>query len=176
MGHLALSSSITKPTPFLPITRQQRHLPAATISCRATTKSVSRGTTDFYRLLSISSPKSAGCDEIKRAYRSMALRYHPDMCHDPSKKEEVTRMFVQLNEAYRTLSDPVLRSEYDFEVGLGCDHDSAGASFDTHVHRCELERQFEQQASEMRYTQESELRRRNTCRTANKKGHNRMRR
>ncbi|KAK9929618.1 hypothetical protein M0R45_026712 [Rubus argutus] len=60
-------------------------------------------------------------DEIKRAYRSMALRYHPDVtdCRDDdSSMKESTRLFVQLNEAYKTLSDPVLRGEYDCELGL----------------------------------------------------------
>uniref|UniRef100_A0A7N0UQ52 J domain-containing protein n=1 Tax=Kalanchoe fedtschenkoi TaxID=63787 RepID=A0A7N0UQ52_KALFE len=184
MDHLALSSSITKTTPFLPITRHQLHLPAATVSCRAATNLGSRsgrGTTDFYRLLSITSPKSVGCDEIKRAYRSMALRYHPDVCRDPSKKEEVTEMFVRLNEAYRTLSDPVLRSEYDFELGLGCE-DFVAFSSETENRKSDLERQFERaawrdQTAEMKCAQDeaSELRRRSTCRTA-KKGHNRMRR
>ncbi|XWS54479.1 hypothetical protein CRYUN_Cryun10bG0093000 [Craigia yunnanensis] len=42
----------------------------------------------------------------------MALQCHPDVCH-PFKKEESTRMFVQLHAAYKTLSDPVLREEYD---------------------------------------------------------------
>ncbi|KAF7842611.1 chaperone protein dnaJ 20, chloroplastic-like [Senna tora] len=48
----------------------------------------------------------------------MALRYHPDVCHDPLRKEESTRMFVQLHAAYETLSNPVLREEYDYELGL----------------------------------------------------------
>ncbi|KAG5070697.1 hypothetical protein JHK82_057445 [Glycine max] len=62
--------------------------------------------------------RSATMDEIKRAYRSMALQYHPDVCHDPSMKEESTRMFVQLNAAYETLSNPRLREQYDSELGL----------------------------------------------------------
>ena len=56
---------------------------------------------NFYKMLSLSD-NSATTDEIKRAYRSMALQYHPDVCHDPSMKEESTRMFVQLNAAYKT--------------------------------------------------------------------------
>ncbi|XP_024172059.1 chaperone protein dnaJ 20, chloroplastic [Rosa chinensis] len=60
-------------------------------------------------------------DDIKRAYRSMALRYHPDVVDhraDDSSMKESTQLFVQLNEAYKTLSDPVLREEYDYELGL----------------------------------------------------------
>ena len=72
---------------------------------------------NLYKVLSLS-PKSATTDDIKKAYRSMALRYHPDVCQDCSKKEESTRMFVQLNAAYQTLSNPRLRAEYDCELGL----------------------------------------------------------
>ncbi|RZC11795.1 hypothetical protein D0Y65_011838 [Glycine soja] len=54
-------------------------------------------------------PRSATMDDIKKAYRSMALQYHHDVCHDPSMKEDSTRMFVQLNAAYKTLSNPRLR-------------------------------------------------------------------
>ncbi|GAU34147.1 hypothetical protein TSUD_66260 [Trifolium subterraneum] len=57
-------------------------------------------------------------EEIKKAYRSMALQYHPDVCHDPSMKEESTRIFVRLNAAYETLSNPRLREQYDSELGL----------------------------------------------------------
>ena len=39
-------------------------------------------------------PRSATMDDIKKAYRSMALQYHHDVCHDPSMKEDSTeRMF-----------------------------------------------------------------------------------
>ncbi|KAI5448451.1 hypothetical protein KIW84_015748 [Lathyrus oleraceus] len=50
----------------------------------------------------------------------MALQYHPDVCRDGLKKEESTKMFVQVNEAYKTLSNPKLKEEYDSELfGLG---------------------------------------------------------
>ncbi|KAG7976353.1 hypothetical protein I3843_06G145100 [Carya illinoinensis] len=77
-------------------------LPILSVSCRATA-------TNFYEILSLS-PDNASIDEVKKAYRTMALRYHPDVC-PPPMKEESTRIFVQLNAAYRTLSDPVLRIE-----------------------------------------------------------------
>ncbi|WJX22010.1 hypothetical protein P8452_11362 [Trifolium repens] len=94
-------------------------------SCRATnTKNVPIQEVDddddgnFYKVLCLSS-KSATMDDIKRAYRTMALQYHPDLCHDRLKKEESTRMFVQVNAAYKTLSNPELKEEYDYEIGLG---------------------------------------------------------
>lgn len=73
---------------------------------------------NLYKILCLS-PKSATMDDIKRAYRTMALQYHPDVCHDRLKKEESTKMFVQLNAAYETLSNPKLKEEYDFELSLG---------------------------------------------------------
>ncbi|KAI4299070.1 hypothetical protein L6164_032563 [Bauhinia variegata] len=106
--------------PPLSYRRQERLLPMQ-VSCRAIDaedkKTTINNGNNFYKLLCLS-PKNASIEEIKRAYRSMALRYHPDVCHDPSMKEESTRMFVQLNAAYKTLSDPVLRLEYDCDVGL----------------------------------------------------------
>ncbi|XP_019182920.1 PREDICTED: chaperone protein dnaJ 20, chloroplastic-like [Ipomoea nil] len=71
---------------------------------------------NFYEVLSLRS-ENAGVEEIKRAYRCMALQWHPDVCHH-SDKEESTRRFVQLREAYETLSDPVSREIYDHELGL----------------------------------------------------------
>ncbi|KAI4296330.1 hypothetical protein L6164_036296 [Bauhinia variegata] len=96
--------------------RPQKRPPPMQVSCRATNMEQTQNT-NFYKLLSLS-PKTATLDEIKRAYRSMALRYHPDVCHEPSMKEELTRMFVQLNAAYKTLSNPVLREAYDCDLGL----------------------------------------------------------
>ncbi|KAK7363162.1 hypothetical protein VNO77_05293 [Canavalia gladiata] len=117
MDALSLSSSlsISKPFQFHSLSlssKQQRTCQVRFgVSCRATTHG------NLYKILSLSSG-SATMDEIKRAYRSMALQYHPDVCHDPSLKEESTRMFVQLNEAYKTLSNPMLRAQYDGELGL----------------------------------------------------------
>ncbi|XP_020222917.1 chaperone protein dnaJ 20, chloroplastic [Cajanus cajan] len=120
MDVLSLSSSlnISKPFNFHPLSKKQQRNPGTQfcVSCIATKQ---RGGVDenFYKVLSLS-PNSASMDDIKKAYRSMALRYHPDVCRDSSKKEESTRMFVQLNAAYETLSNPRLREEYDYELGL----------------------------------------------------------
>jgi curved DNA-binding protein len=60
--------------------------------------------TDYYSTLGVS--KSANADEIKRAYRRMANQHHPDKGGDTEK-------FKEVEEAYRILSDPQKRNEYD---------------------------------------------------------------
>lgn len=64
----------------------------------------------LYELLGI--PQHVGLPEIKVAYRQMARRYHPDVC-PPTEREECTKRFLQVQEAYDTLSDPHLRADYD---------------------------------------------------------------
>ena len=61
----------------------------------------------YYQILRIS--KDASIDEIKTAYRSLALACHPDKNH--SKDAEIT--FKRINKAYEVLSDPVKRESYD---------------------------------------------------------------
>ena len=61
---------------------------------------------DFYEVLQVN--PNAEPDTIQRVYRLMARRYHPDN----QKTGDDTR-FQALQEAYRTLSDPTLRAEYD---------------------------------------------------------------
>lgn len=96
--------------------RQSRPLRVSAITCSSTTiLNNTANPNNFYKMLCVS-PESATTAEIKRAYRSMALRHHPDVCRDASAKEESTRMLVLLNAAYETLSDPCLRQQYDCQV------------------------------------------------------------
>lgn len=62
---------------------------------------------DYYKILGIQS--GANEDEIKKAYRKMALKYHPDKNKDPSAEEK----FKEIAEAYDVLSDPKKRAVYD---------------------------------------------------------------
>jgi len=59
---------------------------------------------DYYKRLGVS--KNASSDEIKKAYKKLAMQHHPDKGGD-------SEMFSQINEAYETLKDPQKRSVYD---------------------------------------------------------------
>jgi curved DNA-binding protein len=63
---------------------------------------------DYYKVLGVERKDSE--DEIKRAYRKLALKYHPD--RNPNDKQAEDK-FKEINEAYQVLSDPEKRAHYD---------------------------------------------------------------
>ncbi len=62
---------------------------------------------DYYKTLGVD--RKATQDEIKRAYRKLARKYHPDV----SKEADAERKFKELGEAYEVLKDPEKRVAYD---------------------------------------------------------------
>src|SRR3989344_3676073 len=62
---------------------------------------------DYYEILGVS--KGASGDEIKKAYRKLALEWHPDK----NKATEANEKFKEINEAYAVVSDPKKRETYD---------------------------------------------------------------
>ena len=63
---------------------------------------------DYYKILGVD--KNASADEIKKAYRKLAVKYHPDKNRDNKAAEE---KFKAANEAHEVLSDPEKRKKYD---------------------------------------------------------------
>ncbi|GMR05248.1 MAG: DnaJ C-terminal domain-containing protein [Thermodesulfobacteriota bacterium] len=86
---------------------------------------------DYYKTLGVK--KDATAEEIKKAFRELARKYHPDL--HPDKREEMEAKFKEINEAYSVLSDPKKRSDYDltgsvFEPGMGGGYPSGGVRYE----------------------------------------------
>ena len=65
---------------------------------------------DYYDVLGVS--KTTSPNDIKKTFRRLARKYHPDL-HQGAKKEEMEKKFKELNEAYEVLSDEDKRKKYD---------------------------------------------------------------
>ena len=78
---------------------------------------------DYYEILGVD--KTASQDDIKKAYRKLAQKYHPDR----NKEDDAEQKFIDVNKAYNTLKDPQKRAEYDNPNPFGANFD--GRSFRT---------------------------------------------
>lgn len=74
---------------------------------------------DYYKIMGIT--KTASQDEIKRAYRKLARKYHPDV----SKEKNAEEHFKEVGEAYEVLKDPEKRAAYD-QLGANWQSDQPG--------------------------------------------------
>src|ERR1017187_4770683 len=74
---------------------------------------------DYYKVLGVA--RTAGGDEIRKAFRKLARVYHPDVAKDKKGAEE---KFKEINEAYEVLGDAEKRKKYD---ELGADWKDGGA-------------------------------------------------
>ncbi|PIT97193.1 hypothetical protein COT77_02910 [Candidatus Berkelbacteria bacterium CG10_big_fil_rev_8_21_14_0_10_41_12] len=75
---------------------------------------------DYYKILGVS--KNASSDEIKKAYRKLAMQHHPDRGGEDKE-------FKKINEAYQILSDPQKRAQYD-QFGRVGDMGGSGGGYD----------------------------------------------
>ncbi len=78
---------------------------------------------DYYKIIGL--PKTASQEDIKKAYRKLAVKYHPDKNPGDKKAEE---RFKEINEAHEVLGDPAKRKKYD-ELGENWKYDQANGGF-----------------------------------------------
>lgn len=77
--------------------------------------------TEFYDRLGVS--KNASADEIKKAYRKLSKKYHPDINKEPGAEDK----YKEVQEAYETLSDDQKRAAYDQYGAAGANGGFGGA-------------------------------------------------
>jgi curved DNA-binding protein len=82
---------------------------------------------NYYRILGV--PRNASDGEIKKAYRKLAMQYHPD--RNPGKEKWANEKFKEINEAYGVLGDPQKRKQYNQFGTVGNIGDIFGSPFTT---------------------------------------------
>jgi len=118
---------------------------------------------DYYEMLGVS--QNATDEELKKAYRKLALKYHPD--RNPGDKE-AEEMFKEINRAYEVLSDSQKRAKYDrfgssdeagtvFDFGFGGNFDSVFNDLFSDFFGASRQRQRTQKGADLRYNLEIEF-------------------
>jgi len=80
---------------------------------------------DYYQILGV--PRNAAQEQIKKAYRKLAMQHHPD--RNPSKEKWANEKFKEINEAFGVLGDPEKRRQYDQFGTVGNIGDIFGSPF-----------------------------------------------
>lgn len=80
---------------------------------------------DYYQILGV--PRNASDEEIKKAYRSLAMQYHPD--RNLGREKWANEKFKEINEAFSVLGDPEKRRQYDQCGTLGNASDIFGSNY-----------------------------------------------
>jgi len=80
---------------------------------------------DYYQILGV--PRSATKEQIKKAYRKLAMQYHPD--RNPGKEKSANEKFKEINEAFSVLGDPEKKRQYDQFGTVGSAGDIFGSPF-----------------------------------------------
>lgn len=80
---------------------------------------------DYYQILGV--PRNASQEEIKKAYRKLAMQYHPD--RNPGREKWANEKFKEINEAFAVLGDPEKRRQYDQFGTVGSVGDIFGSPF-----------------------------------------------
>lgn len=118
-SHLSFTTNISNSNPRLLLVSSFRNRATKVRAAAAETSAFYTETKTretFYDLLGIS--ESGTISEIKKAYKHLARKYHPDVS-PPERTEEYTKRFILVQEAYETLSDPETRALYDRDLSRG---------------------------------------------------------
>src|SRR6056297_3479038 len=98
---------------------------------------------DYYKILGV--PKTASAKEVKKAYRKLARKYHPDL--NPDNKEAEIK-FKQVNETHEVLGDPENRKKYD-KYGKDWQH---GEEFEKARRQQQQQQQSRQRSSQQGFS------------------------